>query len=126
MSTKLNLFTFLIRFSLTSMIERYMIPSYNIEVKSKANFYEQQNQMLPIQLPSVNKTVCVQGKSPSSPTGIPCAKVWVYSLDMQDVLGPFDLTAGHLLKVIIDERAWGVYSEASMELIMDVWIDRGS
>jgi hypothetical protein len=125
MGTKLGLFTFLIRFTFTRLVERHMIPSHHVEVKSKANFHEQQNLILPDQATTRNKTVYVQSMSPASPTGMLCAKVWLYSLDMQDVLGPFELTTGQLFQVIVDERPWGIYSEVSLELFMDVWIDWG-
>ena len=118
-----SLFTFLIHLSFTRMLERYTIPSYNIVVKSKANFHERQNLILSKLFTSGNKTVCVQGQTHSSLAGSACAKVLVYSLDMQDVLGPFDLTPGQLLRVKTDDRAWGVYLEVSDQVNADVWID---
>jgi hypothetical protein len=101
----------------------YPIPSYNVTVDGYADFMNQ------ISTPQQNydkgiRRVIIHLKSAVEPS-IPCqATVWVYSLDLTTVLGPYSLECGDELSVQIDERDWGVFVETEDKVIVDVWIER--
>jgi hypothetical protein len=93
----------------------YPIPSNSVEVKYRANFQELQ--------PSRGKrdvkvrVIC---------TGLNLmdncsATVWVYSLDMTTILGPYTVNGGETLSVPIDEREWGVLVQTDDIITVDVW-----
>ena len=100
----------------------YPIPSYNITVDGYADFMNQ------ISTPQQNndkgiRRVIIHLKSAFEPS-LPCqATVWVYSLDLTTVLGPYSLVCGDELPVQIDERDWGVFVETEDKVIVDVWIE---
>lgn len=52
-----------------------------------------------------------------------CGTLWVYCIESLEVVGPFQLCAGEILTVEIDERTWGVYIESESSLVVDVWIE---
>jgi len=51
------------------------------------------------------------------------ATVWIYSLDEQDILGPYNVSCEELLSVEIDERDWGVVVQSEYHVYVDVWIE---
>lgn len=100
----------------------YPIPSYNIQVDGYADFM---NQFSTAQKNNnkAKRDVIVHLKSAAEPSQ-PCqATVWVYSLDLTTILGPYSLSCGNELRVEIDEREWGVFVESDDEVIVDVWIE---
>jgi hypothetical protein len=125
MKTKTGLLIFILLCALTIVKAQYPIPSYNIDVTSKATFEQQRNQGLIAPLTIGKKDINISGHIPSVPSGIPCAVVWLYTLDKLEILGPYELDNDEVLQVPVDERDWGVYIEVSMELSADVWIDGG-
>ena len=125
MKTKFIFFLFIIICSVTRVIAQYPIPSYNVDVTQKASFQEQIHMGLINPLTLGKREINVSVHPPTLPIGSLCGGVWVYSLDKRDVLGPFDLISDQTLQVLIDDRAWGVYIEVSVELLASVWIDGG-
>ena len=119
------LFLCIMIFSFTRVMAQYPIPSYNIDVRQNASFQEQKQDNLVNPMTVGKKEVSINGHSPTLPSGISCAIVWVYRLDNQEILGPYNLANDVPLQVPIDDRAWGVYMEVSTELSVDVWIDGG-
>jgi hypothetical protein len=53
------------------------------------------------------------------------ATVWVYSLDLQDIIGPYTVYGGETIYVDIDEREWGVIVQSEDHVEVDVWIEEG-
>jgi len=110
----------------------YPIPSYNIPVVTMAIFREsnisiQGNQLIknintlkdsPMKKRIMNIQVNCVGKS----LGLCQATVWVYSLDGQDILGPFTVDGGDVLSVPIDDRDWGVLVDTGDDITVSVWI----
>jgi hypothetical protein len=100
----------------------YPIPSYNVVVDGYADFMNQFSNSQNNQN-KAKRDVIVHLKSAVEPS-LPCqATVWVYSLDLTTVLGPFSLVCGNELSVQIDERDWGVFVETEDKVIVDVWIE---
>ncbi len=100
----------------------YPIPSYNIAVDGYADFMNQLSGSQE-QNNKERRQLNVHLKSGAEPS-LPCqATVWVYSLDLTTVLGPFSLACGETLSVPIDERQWGAFVETEDKVIVDVWIE---
>jgi len=100
----------------------YPIPSYNAVVDGYADFMNQLSNSQNNQN-KAKRDVIVHLKSGVEPS-VPCqATVWVYSLDLTTVLGPYSLVCGDELPVQIDERDWGVFVETEDKVIVDVWIE---
>jgi len=117
---------FILLFILAAMIcfssktfAQYPIPSYNVSVRSRADFQEK-NPAKGRRVMNI-KVQCVGGKN----LGTCQATVWVYSLDGQTILGPYTVYGGEILSVPIDDREWGVYVESDDEITVDVWISTG-
>jgi len=110
----------------TSGMAQYTIPSYNVDVTDKAYFQEGRTPSVGLAVVLSKAAMNIKGHVPNFPSGTPCAQVWVYSLDRQDILGPFDLGSDQIFSVAIDDREWGVYIEVSVELLADVWIGESS
>jgi len=63
-------------------------------------------------------------KTTNKSDSIPCfAEVTIYSLDHQDVLGPYTVNCGETLSVEIDNREWGVSVTSFTPVEVSVWID---
>ena len=92
-------------------IPTYPIPSYNIQIYGSVNFQENMNTKSPF----LGKGKRIQHVAVSGTTGS-WATVWIYSLDGQDVHGPFTVYAGEELTDEIDEREWGVLVQSSFNL----------
>ena len=94
------------------------IPSYNVPVYHAANFQEQ-NKSSNANHSTLGKRVIIVNAQ-----GAPTTKttIYVYSLDLRDILGPFKLEGEDILYVDIDMREWGVYVESEGDLVVDVWI----
>ena len=100
------------------------IPSYNILVDQMANFQEnvKANQIKKSNKGERTLKVVVKRKTDQD---LCQAIVKVYSLDEQDVLGPYNVVCEELLSVEIDEREWGVMVQSDDNVYADVWIEEG-
>jgi hypothetical protein len=100
-------------------IPTYQIPSYNVPVVGAADFREGSATVrteMTKQKRQVNVVVTADpGKSRSSAT------VWVYSIDLTTILGPFNINFNEVLTVDIDQRDWGVLVESQEKVIVGVW-----
>ena len=91
------------------------IPSYNVSVKTRANFQESQpsrgkrNMNIKVQCSGISLAPTCQ------------ATIWVYSLDGQTIFGPFTVSGGETLSVPIDGREWGVFVQTEDTITVDVW-----
>ena len=92
------------------------IPSFNVPVYHLANFQESQP-------PKGKRDMNVIIHGVEVPYSDTCkATVWVYSLDRNDILGPYTLYNEETLSVGIDDREWGVIIESEDHVTADVWI----
>jgi|GEM_PF-709751 hypothetical protein len=97
----------------------YPIPSYNVLVETSALFQEN----IPGNCKARRK-INVHINTSSKPDSIPCiAEVYIYSLDHQDVLGPYYVNCGETLSVEIDDREWGTTVTTTIPVEVSVWID---
>jgi|ERR1035438_5523199 hypothetical protein len=127
MKTKIIFILFVMVCFFTKAMAQYPIPSYNVYVAQPTYFEEQTNNVLQnaIAITEGRRQVNISGQCPTISSHLPCAEVWVFSLDKQDILGPYYLYNDDILQVPIDSRTWGVYIEGSYELDASVWIDDG-
>ncbi len=96
----------------------YPIPSFNVLVDPSAVFQETTNSNS-----KGKRNIKIHVSSPQKNDTTSCfANVMVYSLDLQDALGPFHIDCGETLSVPIDEREWGVYVISDTPVIVSVWI----
>lgn len=99
----------------------YPIPSFNVIVNGNANFQEASLKGGSVidgrKKVQVYNSFSKSGDTPSTIT------VYVYSLDGQDILGPYYPASGTTLTVEIDDRLWGVLVQSASEVEVDVWIE---
>lgn len=95
------------------------IPSFNVPVYHVANFQEQSRKCLTEQHGRAQRTMVVDTKGSHSSITI----VYVYSLDKQDIFGPYTMVGEETLFVDIDSREWGVLVESEDHVTVDVWIE---
>ncbi len=95
------------------------IPSYNAPVLSVANFQEGAPGFDTEESTRGKRTLIVHSNGGTSST----ATVYVYSLDLQTIYGPFTLDGGQTLYINIDTREWGVLVESDDHITVDVWIE---
>jgi hypothetical protein len=100
----------------------YPIPSYNITVDGYADFMNNISTSQKNGTKEVRRVI-IHLKSANGPSIFCQATVWVYSLDLTTILGPYSVSCGNELRVEIDEREWGVFVESEDEVIVDVWIE---
>ena len=99
----------------------YPIPSYNVTVNGGAGFM---NQFCPSQINNKKekRDIHIHLVSSLGP-GMPCrVSIWVYTLDMTTILGPYGASCDETLTVPIDNRDWGVFIESTVDVLTDVWI----
>lgn len=119
------LLTILLFISGFSVTAQNPIPSWNVPIYYVANFQEAVKDS---KVPSATKgkrTMYIKAKSTDG-QGSCQAQVWIYSLDLQDIYGPFTVLCGQTISQEIDEREWGVYVESEDHVYVDVWIDEGN
>jgi len=95
------------------------IPSYGVPVDHIANFQEQQKSNKPNYPNKAKGSIIIKSNGSLSSIAI----VYVYSLDHQDILGPFTMHGGDIISVAIDSREWGVLVESDDHITVDVWIE---
>ena len=102
-------------------IKPHPIPSFNVQVIGLAVFQEnnQVSQKEPSKGRRILHTVVTISKGRSSHI----ATVYFYSLDQQDILGPFLAYDGVEISEEIDEREWGVLVQSDIEVAVDTWIN---
>ena len=107
---------------------QYPIPSYNVTVKSKANFQESKvsgtSDNIQTNSPLAKRDMEIKVNcSGLNSLGTCTATIWVYSLDGLTVLGPYTVEGGQGISVPIDYREWGVIVESDDNVAVDVWIE---
>lgn len=114
-----HIFSFLIIFMLgiTSVLAQNPIPSYNFPVYQRANFQENQGPT------RAKKKVNVEVQCGLVKSLTCTATVWIYSLDLQTIYGPFSISGGETLTIEVDGEEWGVFVESDDHVIVDVWIE---
>jgi len=112
---------FCLQGTVAQTIRPWPIPSFNIPVFGRALFQENLH-------PSNDNTegrrrVHIEVSSMKTPDTLTnSVTVWIYSIDHTTVLGPYSVNYGVTLTVDIDDREWGVMVEASVTVIVSVWI----
>ncbi|HEY9114436.1 MAG TPA: hypothetical protein VIN10_07020 [Bacteroidales bacterium] len=103
---------------------QYPIPSYQVELMQvNATFEENENTEILSPINREESQLTIEVGDPN-PLQVSWVIVNVYSLDGQDVLGPYTVMEGSLLSVAIDDRAWGVKVVNCLEgAILSVWIE---
>ena len=100
------------------------IPSRHARIYHAGNFREHNNPWShnPFLLKSKKekRDMEIQVASSSS-TPKSMAIVYVYSSDLNDIVGPFNVSTGDFLTVPIDDRDWGVIIESDDHIYVDVW-----
>ena len=100
-------------------IKFYPIPSFNVIVDPSANFQE-----ISITNTKARREEHVHIAHANNPDTTSCyAEVTIYSLDHQDVLGPYTVNCEETLSVEIDDREWGVIVTSIIKVKVSVWID---
>ncbi|MCX6249258.1 MAG: hypothetical protein NTX61_00745 [Bacteroidetes bacterium] len=102
------------------------IPTYNLPLQNVANFQEKHNNKdndNGVKLGVKYKRDLDVRTTVTPPGHKPIIFVWVYSLDMRDILGPFIMVGDDFLTVEIDEREWGVITMCSEKVYVSVWIE---
>jgi len=106
-------------------VQNYSIPAYNVPVSQNTIFQEINHFATDNNTSRERRTAhCDVDTStpPSSPNAI-IAVVQFFSLDGQDVYGPYNVYEDETLDVDIDDRQWGVtILEVMNESEMSVWI----
>lgn len=104
-------------------IPTYPIPSFNVAVNGDANFRNKLTRYDTCQSTDEKRDAKIHLKSASIANTHCSATVWVYSLDLTTILGPYQMSCGETLTVVIDDREWGVLVESEDDVIVDVWIE---
>ena len=110
---------------------RYPIPSYNVPVDGVADFSNQSSvsqkssslEKRSLSSPENKRDIIIRISSATTPGQSCQARVWVYSLDLTTVLGPYYLSCRDEISVEIDDRQWGVMVDSQDTVVMDVWMD---
>lgn len=97
------------------------IPSYNDPVSHRADFKEKHHNNDPKFDPKGKRNMIIIAQV-IGPAKLPVVG-WVYSLDKQDILGPFTIVDDQELSVPIDDRLWGVLIECDAKVLVSVWTD---
>lgn len=109
-----------------SSVQNYSIPAYDVPVTPNTTFQE------PVHVfkkaPNADRErrtahVDVETQNPPTSPNAIIAIVNLYSLDGQDVYGPYNVYQNEVLDVEVDDREWGVTIIQVMEdSDMSVWI----
>ena len=105
------------------VIKPWPIPSFNVAVSGIAVFQENCSSD---QTKSIleKRKIHVQVSCQKSADTVSCPiRVWIYSLDGLDTLGPYCVSCGQTLEVEIDDREWGALVVADMAINVSVWIE---
>jgi len=121
---KILLLTAVFFFAQIAYVLAYMpIPAYKVPVGHHQNFVEKPGGKKGDHDPKAKRDMHVQSSVTSGKPTL--AIIWVYSLDGQDILGPFYLLSGQSIDVPIDARDWGVYVQSDDHVIISVWVSYG-
>jgi hypothetical protein len=104
------------------LFAQYPIPSFGAVVDT-AGWFAEGFSMKRDPVTDARREVHVRLVCSTTTHSVCQASVWVFSLDGQDVLGPYRMEGGDEIKVGIDDREWGVAVESYEKVIVDVWID---
>jgi hypothetical protein len=100
------------------------IPSYNAKVSGSETFVENHQSNGNSAPDWVGKREMVIVAQVSGPVGTP-VNIWVYSLDLQDILGPYILYDRGSITVEIDDRNWGVLIQCEYNVTVSIWSGDG-
>lgn len=104
---------------------QYTIPAYDVELINDNTTFEESEGL--IQSQSLEERQIIIEVEDDKPNQTSWAQVRVYSLDGEDVLGPYTVTEGTQLRVPIDQREWGVIViDFISGAIISTWIEQGS
>jgi len=101
-------------------LKPYPIPSYNVIVNGLASFQEFQNGGT---IPMDKKKTIRVATTCHLPASTFDMIIYAYSLDRQDRMGPYYITAGQDLSIAVDDRNWGLLIKSESEAVVDVWIE---
>jgi len=123
MKTTLFVLCILVNFSIGTLSGQnfriYPIPSFNVFVEGTVWFQE----TVPFNS-KAKRVINVHIYSTKASDSTNCsAEVLIYSLDHQDVLGPYTVNCGETLSVEIDDREWGVSVTPFTPVEVSVWVD---
>jgi hypothetical protein len=119
----LLIFTFLPGLTFSQTTNSYPIPSFNIEISGNAYFEESAFNLSPKDESKGRRVIKAGVQNTLMNFGTTAAVVWFYSLDKQDILGPFELQEGDVVSLEIDDRLWGSRIIPDSEMVVSVWID---
>jgi hypothetical protein len=100
------------------------IPSFNFNLRNKANFQENNSSIINFGLNKERRDMNVSNDTPGHrPIGNGSGRIEViiYRLDLTIVLGPFVVPAGETLTIPIDKHQWGVFARTNHQTIISVW-----
>lgn len=100
------------------------IPSYKVQVSKDANFQEKTNRPNGPNYDLAGKRDMIIWITVAGPSTDPIS-IWVYSLDKQDILGPYILYDSGEISVPIDDRNWGVIVQCDVQVTVSVYTDDG-
>jgi hypothetical protein len=103
---------------------QYPIPSYNVSVYDKATFEENEQLILSSASPCRMRQVIIHSTVVHMISSTPNISVWIYSLDGQNIYGPYPISSDYTY-FEIDNRQWGVRIVTDQEILVDVWIGLG-
>ena len=103
---------------------QYPIPSYDVPVYHHSTFYEKEESRTAKGNFKGQKRMCIRITHGTNKVSF-YAQVWVFTLDLKTVLGPYTATCDTTIYVNIDDQQWGVRVESDDHIIVDVWIEEG-
>lgn len=115
------LVVFIIFMTEKSNAQNYPIPSYDVTIIGKAVFLEriqscpEAQKMINVRKQCVGFTTIPEDVEP--PT-----RIYIFSKDGINILGPYYLSCGETFSVPVDDREWGVLVDTDVEVYIDVWI----
>ena len=121
---KLILFSVFIYLLISRGYCQYPIPSYDVPVYHHSTFYEKEESRTAKGNFKGQKRMCIRITHGTNKVSF-YAQVWVFTLDLKTVLGPYTATCDTTLYVNIDDQQWGVRVESDDHIMVDVWIDDG-
>jgi hypothetical protein len=96
------------------------IPSYKEKVSRVANFKEKHLGDFGPDNGIKGKRYMVVVAQVAGPSKTPIT-IWVYSLDLRDIMGPYTVEGSGEIEVPIDGREWGVLVQCEDKCSVSVW-----
>lgn len=103
---------------------QFPIPSYLVELTQVNTIFEENEDVVliaPLSMEEKKINVHIGDLDPSQTSWV---TILIYSLDGQDVLGPYTVMEGSPLEITIDDREWGVKVMNYLDgAVLSVWIE---